>query len=193
MKPVIATLVLAVVIGLVSGGRMSGLSSLRLRWAPLALVGLGLQFLLPPGNWPLVLLMVSFVLLTIFAIRNLKVAGFPLILVGVLMNFLVIGVNGGMPVPRHALEASDQMGELQYLIDHGGAKHHLATSEDSLMFLADVIPLGAPVRQAISLGDIFAYIGVAQVVVAAMRTSRRGRPRTAGERSATLEAGAPGG
>jgi hypothetical protein len=193
MKPVIATLILAVMIGLVSGGRLSGLSSLRLRWAPLALVGLGLQFFLPPGNWPLVLLMVSFVLLTIFAIRNLKVAGFPLILVGLLMNFLVIGVNGGMPVPRHALEASDQMGELQYLIDHGGAKHHLATSEDSLMFLADVIPLGAPVRQAISLGDIFAYIGVAQVVVAAMRTSRRGRPRTVGERSARLEAVAPGG
>lgn len=193
MKPVIATLILAVVIGLVSGGRLSGLSSLRLRWAPLALVGLGLQLFLPPGNWPLVLLMVSFVLLTIFAIRNLKVAGFPLVLVGLLMNFLVIGVNGGMPVPRHALEASDQMGELQYLIDHGGAKHHLATSEDSLLFLADVIPLGAPVRQAISLGDIFVYIGVTQVVVAAMRTSRRGRPRTVGERSATLEAVVPGG
>jgi hypothetical protein len=193
MKPVIATLVFAVVIGLVSGGRLSGLSSLRLRWAPLALVGLGLQIFLPPGNWPLVLLMVSFVLLTIFAIRNLKVAGFPLVLLGLLMNFLVIGVNGGMPVPRHALEASDQMGELQYLIDHGGAKHHLATSEDTLMFLADVIPLGAPVRQAISLGDIFAYVGVAQVVVAAMRTSPRGRPRTVGEGSATPEAVAPGG
>ena len=193
MKPVIATLILAVVIGLVSGGRLSGLSSLRLRWAPLALVGLGLQLFLPPGNWPLVLLMVSFVLLTIFAIRNLKVAGFPLVLVGLLMNFLVIGVNGGMPVPRHALEASDQKCQLQYLIDHVGAKHHLATSEDTLMFLADVIPLGAPVRQAISLGDIFAYVGVAQVVVAAMRTSPRGRPRTVGEGSATLEAVAPGG
>jgi hypothetical protein len=172
---------------------MSGLSSLRLRWAPLALVGLSLQFFLPPGNWPLVLLMVSFVLLTIFAIRNLKVAGFPLILVGLLMNFLVIGVNSGMPVPRHALEASDQMHELQYLIDHGGAKHHLATSEDSLMFLADVIPLGAPVRQAISLGDIFAYLGVAQVIIAAMRSGRKDPAGVTRAKPGTLEAAAPGG
>jgi hypothetical protein len=66
MKPVIATLILAVAIGLLSGGRFSGLSSLRLRWAPVALVGLILQFLLPPGNWPFVLLMISFVLLAAF-------------------------------------------------------------------------------------------------------------------------------
>ena len=33
----------------------SGLSSLRLRWTALAIVGFGLQFLLPPGNWPFVL------------------------------------------------------------------------------------------------------------------------------------------
>lgn len=175
MKPVLATFILAVAIGLLAGGRFSGLSSLRLRWAPLAIVGLGLQFLLPPGNWPFVLLMISFVMLTVFAVRNLKVPGFTLILAGLLMNFVVIGVNSGMPVPRHALEASDQMSELQYLIDHGGAKHHLATSDDDLMFLADVIPLGSPVRQAISAGDIVAYVGVAYVVVAGMRRDRRQR------------------
>jgi hypothetical protein len=190
MKPVIATLILAVAIGLLSGGRFSGLSSLRLRWAPVALVGLILQFLLPPGNWPFVLLMISFVLLAAFAIRNLQVPGFTLILAGLLMNFLVIGINSGMPVPAHALEASDQMGELDYLIEHGGAKHHLATDDDELMFLADVIPLGSPVRQAISAGDIVAYVGVGYVIIAGMRRDRRQR---AARTDASLEAEAASG
>lgn len=190
MKPVIATLILAVGIGFLCGGRMSGLSSLRLRWAPVALIGLLLQFLLPPGDWPFVLLMVSFVLLTVFAVRNLSVPGFTLILAGLLMNFLVIGVNSGMPVAGHALEASDQLGELDYLIEHGGAKHHLATSDDDLMFLADVIPLGSPVRQAISAGDIVAYAGVAYVIIAGMRKDRRAR--TSAERQVEVGA-APGG
>jgi hypothetical protein len=190
MKPVIATLILAVAIGLLSGGRISGLSSLRLRWAPVALVGLVLQFLLPPGNWPFVLLMISFVLLAAFAIRNLQVPGFTLILAGLLMNFLVIGINSGMPVPAHALEASDQMGELDYLIEHGGAKHHLATDDDELMFLADVIPLGSPVRQAISGGDIVAYVGVGYVIIAGMRSDRRQR---AGSRDAAVGAEATSG
>jgi hypothetical protein len=190
MKPVIATLIVSVAVGFLAGGRLSGLSSLRLRWAPVALVGLVLQFLLPPGNWPFVLLMISFVLLAVFAIRNLRVPGFTLILAGLLMNFLVIAVNSGMPVPAHALEASDQMGELGYLIEHGGAKHHLATADDELMFLADVIPLGSPVRQAISAGDIVAYAGVAYVIIAGMRSDRRQR---APEGAAKLEAEAASG
>ena len=41
-----------------------------------------------------------------------------LILAGLLMNFLVIGINSGMPVPAYALEASDQSGEIGYLIEH---------------------------------------------------------------------------
>lgn len=190
MKPVIATLVVAVAIGLLSGGRFSGFSSLRLRWAPVALVGLILQFLVPPGNWPFVLLMISFVLLAVFAIGNLQVPGFTLILAGLLMNFLVIGINSGMPVPASALEASDQSGELGYLIEHGGAKHHLATDDDDFMFLADVIPLGSPVRQAISAGDIVAYVGVAYVIIAGMRGDRRQR---AAGRGASLEAEATSG
>ena len=169
MKPVLFTLVVAVVVGLLAGGRLSGLSTMRFRLAPLALVGLALQFLLPPGNWPYVLLMISFVLLIAFAVANLKTTGFTLILAGILMNFLVIAVNHGMPVPRWSLERSDQIEELDYLIENGGAKHHLATEDDTLMFLADVIPLPSPIRQSVSVGDIVAYVGVGYVIVAGMR------------------------
>jgi hypothetical protein len=172
MKPVLITLVLAVGVGLVLGGRLSGLSAMRFRLVPAALAGLLLQFLVPPGIWAQVLLFASFLLLTSFAVANLKIPGFVLILAGILMNFLVIGVNSGMPVPRWSLERSDQAQELQYLIDHGGAKHHLATDDDALLFLADVIPLPSPIRQSVSAGDVVAYAGVAYVIVAGMRRKR---------------------
>ena len=48
-------------------------------------------------------------------------------------------------------------------------KHHLATEDDLLRFLGDVIPLPTPIAQAISLGDILTYGGVGMVIVGAMR------------------------
>jgi hypothetical protein len=190
MKPVLITLVLAVGVGLVTGGRLSGLSAMRFRLVPAALAGLLLQFFVPPGIWQQVLLFASFLLLGAFAVANLKIPGFALILAGIAMNFLVIGVNSGMPVPRWSLERSDQSQELQYLIEHGGAKHHLATDEDHLMFLADVIPLPSPIRQSVSAGDVVAYIGVAYVIVAGMR---RKREIEAPEPDATVGVEAPQG
>ena len=47
MAPVLITLVLAVGIGLLAGGRLSGLSAMRFRLVPAALAGLLLQFLVP--------------------------------------------------------------------------------------------------------------------------------------------------
>jgi hypothetical protein len=169
MKPVLITLVIAVGIGLLTGGRFAGLSALRLRWAPLALMGLALQFLAPAGAWSFPVLMLSFAMLVAFALANIRMPGFVLIVAGIAMNLSVIAINGGMPVPRWSLERSDQIGELQYLIDHGGAKHHLATPDDRLLFLADVIPIPSPIRQSVSPGDIVAYVGVAFVIVSAMR------------------------
>ena len=172
MAPVLITLVLAVGIGLLAGGRLSGLSAMRFRLVPAALAGLLLQFLVPPGIWQQVLLFASFLLLSAFAVANIKIPGFTLILAGIVMNFVVIGVNAGMPVPRWSLERSDQIQELEFLIEHGGAKHHLATEEDTLMFLADVIPLPSPIRQSVSAGDVVTYAGVAYVIVAGMRRRR---------------------
>jgi hypothetical protein len=187
MRFILATILLAFVLGLVAGGRPSGLSSLKVRWTPAALVGLLLQLAPVPGRvWPLVLLFVSFALLTAFAIVNLRVRvpGFVLITVGILMNFTVIAVNHGMPVSRDALVASHQEETLPVLERHAGAKHHLAGPDDRLMFLADVIPL-PPLEQVVSLGDVFAYTGVVWLVVTGMR---RREPATASEPATSGEA-----
>jgi hypothetical protein len=175
MRLVLASFSLAVVIGYLAGGRLSGLGRLHIRWQPAALIGLALQFAPWPGTFlPLVFLYLSFALLVVFAILNIRIAGFPLILLGILANFLVIGVNHGMPVSRHALAASDQTDTLTLLVEEGGAKHHLASPDDRLVFLGDVIPV-AQIQQAVSVGDILSYGGVMWLIVAGMRSGAPGR------------------
>jgi hypothetical protein len=162
-------------LGAATGGSRSRLAELRIRWVPLAVVGLALQLLTPSGRTlPLLSLVLSFVLLIAFALENVRlgVAGFRLILVGVLLNFTVVAVNGGMPVSRSALEASGQLDTLQALVEDGGAKHHLAGDGDVLVFLGDVIPV-PPIHNVVSLGDIATYVGAAWLVVAAMHGRRR--------------------
>jgi len=176
MTVIFATLVLAGVLGFLSGGRLANLARLRIRWAPVAVVGLGLQLAPVPGrHWPLVLLYVAFALLTVFALVNVRarVPGAILILIGIWLNFTVIAVNEGMPVSREALVRSDQLDTLELLVQEGGAKHHLSNPSDRLLFLGDVIAIGPPVRQAVSVGDVFTYSGVAWLIVAGMRERRR--------------------
>ena len=179
MRLVLAAFVLAVGAGYLLRGSLSALSRLRVRWSPIALAGLLLQVVPVPGRtWPLVFLYVSFVLLLVFVFANIRTAGFALIAVGVALNFLVIAVNSGMPVSRQALVASDQMDTYSSLVHDGGAKHHLSSSSDHLIFLGDVIAIPPPIGQAVSLGDIFTYGGVAAVIVLGMRR-RADEPETA--------------
>ncbi len=176
MTVILATIAISVLAGLVLGGRPAGLAHLGLRLAPLAVVGLALQ-LVPGtvGTASLVLLHVSFALLALFAAVNAR-AGVPgawLILIGLWLNFTVIAVNQGMPVSREALVRSGQLDTLTALEREGGAKHHVTRPSDRLLFLADVIALGPPIRQALSPGDVIVYAGVAWMIVVGMRRGAR--------------------
>lgn len=174
MKLVLPSFLIAVAIGYARGGRLAALGRLRLRWQGLAIVGLALQILLwPGGSWPLVYLYVSFVILATFAIVNIRTTGFALILAGIALNFAVIVVNEGMPVSRAAIVASGQASTMDELVNDGGAKHHLATGDDRVRFLGDVIAI-RPLEQAISAGDVLTYGGVMMLIAAAMgRRPRR--------------------
>ena len=156
---------LALLAGVVLGGRLRNLSAIQLRWTGLAIAGFALQFVTGPGaTVPLLCLYLSFVLLTVFALKNIRIVGFPIILVGIAMNFLVIGLNQGMPVARQALVSSGQSRharrpDRQPLPE---APPRVVTTI-SVVFLGDVIALPQPVGQAISVGDIFTYGGVGVV------------------------------
>jgi hypothetical protein len=175
MRLILGAIVIAVVIGYAARGTLKNFSGARIRWPLLALVGLAFQL------WPVsansstlgfTLLMVSFVLLFAFGLMNIRNPGFPLIVLGLSLNALVIGVNHGMPVQRQALVRSGQGATLTVLEEHGGAKHHLAGPGDELMFLGDVIPVPKPFAQVVSPGDIATYAGVMWFVIASMRPSR---------------------
>lgn len=179
MKLILITLLLAVAVGFAFKGRWSRVASLGVRWPLVALVGLALQLAPVPGRvLPMVLLMISFALLIAFGVANVwrRVPGFAPILIGIVLNLLVISVNGGMPVTRHALVASHQTGTLTELVRDGGAKHHLAGASDHLVFLGDAIAIG-PVGQAISVGDVFVFAGVFWLIVAGMTGATLGRRR----------------
>jgi hypothetical protein len=186
MRLIAATLVLAVLVGAALGGRPARLSLADVRWGWAAVVGLALQAVPLPAaleGLELPMLYLSFSLLVAFAISNIRLRGFELIAVGLLLNFLVIAANAGMPVSRQALGASDQLDSLEYLQRYGGAKHHLVGPRDRLTALGDLIPIPAPIAQAISVGDIFTYCGAALFVVLGMtgHLVRPERPRLAPE------------
>jgi hypothetical protein len=169
----------AVLIGFLTRGRPGHLAEVQFRWPVVGLAGVALQFIPASGTLGIVVLLSSFVLLGLAVAVNIRLPGFPLILAGLALNFLVIAVNGGMPVTANALVASGQQATLKDLVEDGRAKHHLATSADDLVVLADAIPLGEPVRQAVSVGDILAYSGAAWFIVRGMH--RRGGVGSAGD------------
>jgi Family of unknown function (DUF5317) len=169
MKPVLITLLGGLIIGLLSGGRLRGLAMVRLRLPYLALIGIALQ-LLPIGGWPEnILVLLSFASLIVFALANIREPGFMAVFIGLTLNLCVIAANQGMPVSHWALVRSGQEDAVDYLVDHGGAKHHLATDEDVLRFLGDVIPIPAPISQAVSIGDLVMYAGAGVFIVSWMR------------------------
>ncbi|HEY3208471.1 MAG TPA: DUF5317 domain-containing protein [Actinomycetota bacterium] len=187
MLLILAVIVAGLLVGIALGGDVRTLSEIKLRWWPLALVGLGLQLIPVPSmsgqidHWLAVgLLVASYVVLLVFVAMNIRLAGFPMIAAGFALNLFVISLNGGMPVTQNALRqayGSSYAAEIARLQEHGGAKHHLARDDDVLVSVADVIPVGGPLHQVLSVGDIVFMAGVFWVIAAATRgATGRHRP-----------------
>jgi len=198
---ILAAILVGILIGLLSGGSLRLLSEIQLRWWPLAIAGLLLQ-LIPVHSgsggtdWLAVgSIAASYLLLLVFLVANFRLVGIPLIAVGIGLNALVIALNGGMPVSDTALraatiDAAQYESALAKLEDQGSPKHHLATDDDVLRPLSDVVGLGPPIQQVYSLGDFLSLVGIVWLFVAAtrgppgrhapgrhaVRQIRRGRP-----------------
>lgn len=182
MRLIMFTVVAATAAGLLAGGTFRDFPSVKLRGAWLALAGVVLQFIPIGGGVGTAFLFASFAALIAFAIINLRAGGFALILIGLALNAVVIVANHGMPVTRNALEGSHQSATLDELIANGGAKHHLAGDGTILLPLGDVIPLGTPLDQAISVGDVCVQLGAAWFIVSTMP---RRSPRVIRTKAAT--------
>ena len=169
------TVILAIAVGLMLGGTLHAFGSFRIRWAWVALIGVAIQFAPVTGSAAYFLLLASFAMLIFVAAANLRTPGFFLILTGLCLNAIVIAADHGMPVTRYALVRSGQAAREGDLVRSGGAKHHLAGEETHLLLLGDVIGVGRPVDQAVSLGDVCVHLGIGWCIVVAMQPRRYSR------------------
>lgn len=97
-----------------------------------------------------------------FLFINRDQRGLWLIFIGVLLNFIVMAINGGrMPVSLDAAAILDPM-YADALVQGLYGKHTPLTETTKLGFLGDVIPITNPYPrdQVISIGDIIMNIGI---------------------------------
>jgi len=177
-----AVILVAVVIGYLFGGRLRNFEGLSVHWWSLAFLGLVLQAVPISTYWDLApkavgagALLLSYVLLLAFITVNRWIPGATVMAIGLLLNVLVVGLNGGMPVSARAIEIAG--GSVESLEASGSTKHHVATDDDLLPFLGDAIPIPEPVGIALSIGDVLLYGGMAWFVIQVMRGRSPENPR----------------
>ena len=170
LDPILAVLLVAIVIALLRGGRLSNLAEVRLRWWWLLLIGLAMQLAANVISTDVAvwLILGSYVVLILVVAANRKQEGMWLAGIGILMNFSVIALNQGMPVlPEAAVLAGADSTDL--LLD---AKHVILDSSSKLVFFTDIIPIRF-LRQVISMGDVFLAVGLGRYLESQLR-----RPQT---------------
>lgn len=156
-------LITAMTVALVRGGSLIHLADIRMSRGYLLLVALAIQYaavFVPEEarEWGLAMILFSYIPILAVTTKNRKSPGMILATTGVLMNFLVIALNSGMPVLREAVAVAAEVADPD--LTSLGFKHVILDANTALPFLADVIPLrvlGVP--QVISLGDVFLAIG----------------------------------
>lgn len=171
---------LALAMAVLRGGRLVNLGDIELRAWWLLFIALGLQLgtgFLPQREWSewagLTMVLFSFGLLMILVMLNRSKPGMWIAGIGVLMNFVVIAANGGMPVLAGAAEVASGFTVSDPDLS-GTFKHVLLDESSRLTFFADVIPLRlVGIGEVISLGDIFLALGLGVFLEHELRRPRR--------------------
>ncbi len=158
------------------GGRGSNLASVDVKWgwlAPLAFLMQAYLIFFPADraggllSARSLLLAASHILLLAVVWRNRRLAGVKLIGLGLLLNFLVMVVNGGfMPITPEALvqigyDGNASQLETGYIV--GRTKNVVVEPGDAaLWFLSDllVIPRPFPIPAVLSVGDLLIVTGM---------------------------------
>ena len=191
--------VLAIIVGLIAGGRVSRLKDLNLQGAWLfimaavthiALMALAARQAAIPQGLSRGLYLASFGLVLVGLWKNRRLPGIRLVGAGVLLNSLVIAANGGsMPVDRQLAVRAGNTRLVRLLDSPTYTNHTPATESTRLRFLADVLPLPLLVPRPRffspgSAGDVLVTAGACWLILAGMGAV----PRPAGPRE-TVEAG----
>jgi hypothetical protein len=120
----------------------------------------------------------------VFCLRNVHLAGVPLVTIGLALNALVVGLNSAMPVSIFA--ASRANVGLTSVANGDDPRHTIAGYGSTWRALGDVIPVPLPVLpEVISPGDVLIAAGLAEFVVVAM-TRRPRRPQIASPKESVV-------
>lgn len=156
--------IIGILVAKFRGGKFKDLLDTKIKGLWLIILSFAIQyatmFLRPSLLLPAVI--VSYSTLLVFCGLNIRFRGMYPIIAGIVLNFLVMLVNGGrMPVE---IESAKQFApELLPSLLAGEYGKHLAMSDSThLNFLGDIFYLHAPYPHPgiVSLGDIIFSIGV---------------------------------
>ena len=181
----ILAIFIGIAIGRLRGGRIRGLSDLRLRhiWLPVVVFTVQSALLKTPLRelgWALlltpVIVVATYVVLVGWLLLNRRSSGVPLVLAGAILNLTVIAANGGyMPVTPEALARSGHEDRILIQKDRtyvAGSKDVVLDMDETVLWpLSDVlaIPQGFPLATNFSVGDILIALGVGRMAYAAVR------------------------
>jgi hypothetical protein len=173
---VLYAVVAGLVIGLILGGRPSGLARLEFEWAPLIALGMAIQIALfsdpiasSVGSAGPPIYVGSSLLVLAAVCRNWSIAGMPIVALGAISNLAAIVANGGyMPASASALAAQGRDAPAVY-------SNSAYVVEPALAPLTDIfaMPTWIPLANVFSVGDILIAVGIAATIVIAMRGGSR--------------------
>lgn len=172
---ILYALIIGVVLGVCLGGRPSALGSIQFRWAPLVLAGLITQLILftdavaaRVGDAGPILYVGSTLLVGLAVVRNIRLPGIPLVILGALANMSAILANGGyMPATAAALASLGKSAPTIY-------SNSAVLPDPALALLIDrfALPRWLPFANVFSIGDALLGIGIAVLIVTVMRRGR---------------------
>ena len=172
---------IGLLIGFLSGGRLSSLENLRLRWLPLVFISLVIQLLIFPlfTSTPILafaeipLHILSYVLLAVWIVANIRIAPIILLSLGAICNLLVLIANGGvMPASINAVLKAGLPFLAERLMQDGAYANLILMSESSrLNVLGDILylPKWIPFSAAFSIGDLLITLALIWLIVKGMR------------------------
>lgn len=168
----IASILLALLVGWLRGGKVSRLVDFQLKLPWLIIAAFVIQSALPRltsgplAGYRFVLLITSYLMLLWALSRNEPNLGIIMTTLGVFLNFTVILLNGGMPVSQGAARSTGYTGSFEALAAAKDGVHVLLGPGSRLAWLADIIPQPVPpfLGAVVSVGDIILAAGVFIVV-----------------------------
>lgn len=163
-------LVIALITGLIRGGKLTNIISLRFQhpWLIFSSIVLeyGVLFLMRNSmifSQTIVFyaILVQYLLLFLFFWYNKKLSYIWVIASGSFLNFLVIMLNqGSMPLTKMVLQIAASSKSLLLLMEGRYLTYHIIDRNTKLWFLGDIIYIPTPFKGFISIGDILLFSGV---------------------------------